>query len=91
MVRLCRLDHDSRIMLKRSVIVLELLEATLHPLHQPAGVGANAHLKCFSIALTESFKTLEGLGAERPEFIGLQCLLRGQNQVMPLHGQSDGL
>jgi hypothetical protein len=54
-------------MLKRSVIVLELLEATLHPLHQPAGVGANAHLKCFSIALTESFKTLEGLGAERPE------------------------
>src|SRR5688572_22130644 len=91
MVRLGRLDHDSGIMLKRSVIVLELLEATLHPLHQPAGVGANVYLKCFPITLAESFKALGRLGTERPEFIGLQCLLRCQNQMMPLHGQSDGL
>jgi hypothetical protein len=90
-VRLCRLDQDGGIVLKRLVIVLELLEVSVHPLHQPAGVGADVHLKAFLITLAEALEALERLGAERPEFIGLQGLLRGQNQVVSLHGQSDGL
>jgi hypothetical protein len=66
MVRLGRLDHDSGIMLKRSVIVLELLEATLHPLHQPAGVGANVYLKYFPVILMPESPLYLAFSIRRP-------------------------